>query len=186
MGAKATREDQQGTPGLVQRASQHITAHQPQSRTPASIKPHVRCTTVSVLVSLARLQHCWATLLCALLCGKLEVISPPLAPCPTTSSSRIRHHSSARAAVVALCLPAHVYSYPQRIILYHPPSVLASDTRPFVQAEVPLVVETTHIKEQLQQSTPLSQRVRLALLFATPFLIGLNGWELRTGPAEWN
>jgi hypothetical protein len=67
--------------------------------------------------------------------------------------------------------PSHVYSYLQRIILYHPPSVQASDTRPFVQAEVPLGVETTtHIKEQLQQwhATLSEGAARLAFYYPIP------------------
>ena len=127
---------------------------------------------------------------------------PTSSPWPTTSSSRIRHHSS--AAAVALCLSATSTLSSES---YHPPSVLASDHNyfVFVQAELLLVVEnnayqrtapTVHTTLSLSpriSACLLKRRERLALLFATHSQAASNGWELkqleneeRTGPAERN
>jgi hypothetical protein len=84
-----------------------------------------------------------------LLCGKSKVISPLLAPCPTTSSSRIRHRNHFSAAVVALfylpatlSLESNVHTPISTFYLYRPPAKL----------RCPLWWwKTTHIK-----ATPLS------------------------------
>jgi hypothetical protein len=185
MAAKATREDQQGTPGFVQRTSQHITAHQSQSGTPASVEPHAQCTnggcglTGTLATLLGDPHQC-------LLCGKSKDISPPLAPCPTTSSSRIRHRHILQqpSSLSSICQPR----YPQNHTYIHIIHLLS--VRPPSKLSCPLWWwKTTHIKEQLQQSTPLTlsssasvscllnRRVRLDFAFYTHSQAARERWN---------
>jgi hypothetical protein len=198
MGATATREDQQGTPGLVQRASNTSQRINPKAgpRPASSPMPSVLMGGSGLTGTLATLlgdpPHCPRY-------GKLKVISPRLAPCRTTSSSRIRHHSS--AAVVALRLSA--------TSILSSESVGSSTTFPGLSDHVHSSKPRGHIKEQLRQSTPLSPSLRVfcvcllkrrkgaaCVAFCCPFACGLervgigSSYEVeneeRTGPAERN
>ncbi len=76
----------------------HITAHQPQSRTPASTKPMSTALMggSGLTGTVATLRR--ATLLVPSMCGKLKVISPPSSLVPLDRPLHhhaFRHHSSA-------------------------------------------------------------------------------------------
>lgn len=115
------------------------------------------------------------------LCGKLKVISPPLAPCPTTSSSRIRYRHHSSAAVVAL----HTY------ISSHGLSVRTSDHIYSSQLRCPPVVVENNAYQRTAPaiyslslrsasvSCLLKGRVRLALLFTTHSQAASDKWELK-------